>query len=420
MKEKSKNDEILVNKKFKKIIINLDEFNQKKVNEQFSLIKEILSNAYTDTNILDSWVMSIIELSCSKNNEIIFLPKNLRIKKEKNILTIKFSNQKKRYLIFVFLYLIVFAFALAAATYYATLYMSRSKINKDIDKDGIPDINIDINNDYIADINIDNNDDLKPDLNIDYKGNRKSRFNIDKDQDKKADFNIVNKYQKGEKCKLNCDINNDGWPDLNIDIDGDLKADFDIDTDGDLKPDLNLDTNGDEVCDLMCDLDNDNICDKYCINSPSSQVKKSGSSELSGDPKIDIDTGGLKITYEDSKDIGKVLPDDMKSSVPIPDKIFKVENTSAYPILYKLTWNIRVNNFETENLKYSLKSTNGGATKSMVTVPKNNIDIARNILIPAKSMQTYTLSFRFVGINAEQNIDQNRTFDGIINAYYEE
>ncbi len=114
--------------------------------------------------------------------------------------------------------------------------------NLDLDGDGIADINIvinprvdnkcdlncDINGDAIRDINIDLDGDKKPDVNItsgkdsnkpikniDYMGNEKPTFNTGDGKE-----NPVNDATKNNKCKLNCDIDGDGWPDYNISLPG--------------------------------------------------------------------------------------------------------------------------------------------------------------------------------------------------------
>ena len=416
-----KEQDIVINKDFKEFKIDLNEFNLKKVPEQFKTIKEIVSSAYhEDTKLLKEWIVSCIELSCSNKDEAIYLPKNLRLLKKKNFLIFSFKKQRKFNYFLLGIYLLAFIIGILAATYWAVFYLSRAHLNKDIDGDGIADINLDINNDGKAEINIDNNFDDKPDLNIDYKGNRKIVFNIDQDNDGKADYNLVFDATNDKACSINCDTNGDGWPDLNVDINGDKKADFDIDTDGDGVADLNLDTNGDSVCDLMCDTNDDYVCDEFCIGVNLDIYKTSGSTTVTGIPDNDVTTGGLVITYNnnDEATLG-VLPDDMVESKPIPDRTFTIENTSNYPIKYRLVWNIAQNNFETDNLKYSLTSYNGGASVAQQTVPKSDVLVAEDIIIPARSIQNYTLSFRFVGIYEEQNIDQNRRFNGIIMAEYD-
>ncbi len=424
MKKKIEDTEkdVQINKNFKEEKLSLKDFTEKPVNEQFSILKEVLGKAYAkETKISKDWIISCIELSCSPKDEVIYLAKNLAVEKKKGDITFRFRKKRRLNAFLLGIYIVAFILGVLAATYWAVFYLSRADLNKDIDGDGIPDINLDLNNDGKAEINIDTNKDDKPDLNIDYKGNRKAVFNIDTDNDGIADYNLVNDATDGKVCSLNCDTNGDGWPDLNIDLDGDGIADMDIDTDGDGIADLNLDTNGDGTCNLMCDTNGDLICDEYCIGTTLDSIKQSGTTTITGNPNVDILTGGLVITYSSDNLSGySYLPNDMSYSAPIPDKTFTIENTSSYPIIYRLVWKIYSNDFETGNLKFRLTGTNGGITTDYATVPKTDEVIATYITIPPKVTQTYTLSFRFEGTYTEQNIDQGRTFSAIVNAEYDD
>ena len=410
--------DVQINEDFVKETIDLEELEKELVSEQFKMIEEVLKKAYKDTEILNSWVMSCIELLQDEQAEKVYLPYNLCVEKVKGTLTFKFRHKSNIILLIIFIS--AFAIAAMAATYWSLYYLNVVNLDKDIDGDGISDVNIDINKDLRAEINIDINKDNRPDLNIDYKGNRKAIFNIDKDNDRKPDFNLVTKITKNGTCSINCDLNNDGWPDINIDLDGDGIADVDIDTNNDNIPDLNLDTNGDGVCDLMCDINNDNICDKFCVNQNAAS-KKSGPTTVSGDPVTSFSTGELIVTYTSGETIASaVLPDDTKGAKKLPDKTFTVENTSAYELNYKLVWVISKNEFQTENLKYTLISEDGGVNVSKTTLPTSDTEIERHITIPGKSKQTYTIKFDFEGTYDEQNIDQNREFDGYISAEYDD
>lgn len=423
MKNTEEEKDVVALKDFKPTQLNLDEFSNMKTQQQFAKVKEILKSAYSeDTKILKEWILEVIAVTCSDKDDLIYLPSNLRVEKKNGIVTFKFAKKRDFNKFLIVIFLLSFAVGTLAATYFAVFYLSRAHLNKDIDGDGIPDINLDINNDGKAEINIDVDNDDKPDLNVDYKGNRKSIFNIDQDSDGVADFNMINDATSGKACSLNCDTDGDGWPELNIDLDGDGVADVDIDTDGDQIADLNLDTTGDGKCNLMCDTNNDGACDEFCIGGTFEHVDQSGTSTVTGDPSIDISTGGLVITYDNNVDATQaILPDDMSSAVPIPSRTFVIENTSNYPIIYRLVWKINSNDFVSDNLKYRVTSSNGGANTEFLTVPKtNNTVIARGITIPARSSQTYTLSFRFVGLNEEQNYDQGRQLNGLVTAEYDD
>ena len=64
--------------------------------------------------------------------------------------------------------------------------------------------------------------------NIDYHGNGKVLFNIDIYGNKSKIFNEVNKKDKNGKCLLNCDLDDDGFPDYNIDLNGDGIIDLNL------------------------------------------------------------------------------------------------------------------------------------------------------------------------------------------------
>ncbi len=92
-------------------------------------------------------------------------------------------------------------------------------VNCDINKDTIPETNIDTNNDGKPDVNLTEGDDfIKPVYNIDYKNNLIPTFNVLENGQVR---NPVNDASEGKTCKVNCDINKDGWPEYNIDIKGD-------------------------------------------------------------------------------------------------------------------------------------------------------------------------------------------------------
>lgn len=434
------NKKIKINNSFGIKKINLQEFKSKIPEEQIEEIRLILKNAYPETEILNSWIISCAELIHEEKKNDIELPEKLMVRRENEYLVFQFAESKKS--LFIIIILFIASFLICGITAALWAYHNINKIDKDIDEDGLPDINIDINKDGKPDINIDTNGDNKPDLNIDYKGNRKAIFNIDTNGDGKADFNFVT---KGEKCIINLDLNNDGWPDINIDIDGDGIADLDIDTDGDNVPDTNIDTNGDGICNLNCeknvqvcskkleDKDNTSSSNNTSTSRPTTKpnrpsipnnnvdIKPSGPTTETGEPPIILTEGSLIITYDNNYEpVTGVLPDDMPEATLIPNRTFTIENTSSYTIKYRLVWKINKNDFQTNNLKYKITSTNGGGTSDYKVMPKNNTTAIAEITIPARSIQKYTLSFRFVGINSEQNIDKGREFNGYMTAEYDE
>src|SRR5574344_182539 len=401
--------------------IDLVKFNIESSENQYQIIENTLKEIYGESlNVSKKHILKVINLTCNPKDDFVYLPYNLKVSKEKLNLNFTVEEKKPVSTGAVIFMAWLFIFALIGATYAGIKYLSLADLNKDIDGDGIADINIDINKDNKAEINIDTNNDKKPEVNIDYKGNRKAVFNIDTDGDGKADSNLVNDATKKDNtCKINCDTNGDGWPDLNLDLDGDGKADTDVDTDGDGVADLNMDVNGDGVCDVMCDTDGDNLCDQNCINT-SQPGKQNGSSTTSGNPNIETSTPLLLVNYVDgvTVNVANLMPDDQPYMEGVeqetPLKSFTVENMSDYSITYSLKWNITYNTFTTDNYKYNLTATNGGSSFAYQTVPKTNDYIVKNVTIPAKVKQKYTMTFKLAGTNSPQNDDQGKVFQGYI------
>lgn len=401
--------------------LDLIKFNQETDANQYKIVEECLKEIYGDTlKVTKKHILKVIRLTLNPKDDYLFLPYNLKVSKQKLLLNFSVEKPKGVGFGWVVFMIWLFIFALIAATYAGFKYLSIADLNKDIDGDGIADINIDINNDGKAEVNIDTNNDKKPDVNVDYKSNRRVVFNIDTDGDGKPDSNLVNDAtDKDKKCTINCDINGDGWPDLNLDLDGDGKADTDIDTDGDRVADLNMDVNGDGVCDVMCDTDGDGLCDENCINT-SEPGKQNGSSTSSGNPNIETSTPLLLINYVDgvTVNVSNLMPDDQPFMEGIevvqPMKSFTVENMSDYIIKYSLKWNITYNTFVTNNFKYKLDATNGGATFGYKPVPHNNEYIVKDVTIPARVKQKYTMTFNLEGTNTNQNEDQGKVFQGFI------
>lgn len=403
---------------FKGTTIDLAKFNLKNEKEQYSIIEKTLKDIYEDNlDVTRKHVMKVIRLTLNTKDDYIYLPYDLKVEKEK--LDLNFYIEKRRIGIGWILFgLWLLLFAIIGATYSGIRYINMASLNKDIDNDGIPDINIDINNDGKAEINIDNNNDNKPNLNVDYKGNRRAVFNLDLDGDGKPDSNLVvdaSNPDKLKECTLNCDTNDDGWPDLNIDLDGDGKADVDIDTDGDGVADLNIDLDGDGVCDVMCDTNNDGTCDKNCINPGNSGIKN-GSSTSTGNP--DAGSGStvliLRFVEGETVNVENLVPDDQPLSpnevIPKGYKTFTVENLSDYSLTYSLKMKVIYNTFISNNFQYRITGTNGGTTFGYRVAPKKDEYIAERIVIPARATQKYTIEFNLFGIGAPQNEDQNRIF----------
>lgn len=409
----------------KKVVISLDDLNKLESKEQYELLKSNLVKIYEDKLIVDrKMVLKCVSITCSQEDTKNYLPYGLIVEKKKNKLI--FRTESKRSLILLLIFINILAFLMISASYSAIDFISRKELNKDINGDGIPDINLDLNDDGKAEINVDINRDDKPNLNIDYKGNRKSIFNIDIDGDSKPDKNLVIKVDKiCKKDQVNCDTNNDGWPDANLDLDGNGKADIDIDSDEDGVIDLNIDKNSDGTCDINCDLDGDWKCDVNCvyikiiekiiekviINGPSNP-------NTSGDPNVGIETNNnFKVIYTDSSELiaKNIFPDDQPDVISfIPVKEFKIENNTGMVVKYNLSWTVTKNTFITDNFKFKVESTNGGGTLDYTTYPKNDYIFLTGITIAPYSTQKYYITSKLQGIGATQNEDQGKEFIGKI------
>lgn len=400
--------------------LNIIDFNKLDNDKQIEEIEKLLNIMYEDKfKVSRSMVLKVIKLTFAKGDDYLYLANKLTIEKTNNKLTFKFEKRGNKKILIVLLSLSLFA-GLVTATYSGLLLLERAKLNIDIDGDGIPDINIDLDDDGIPDINIDLDGDKKPDLNIDYKGNLQAIFALDTNGDGKPDYNLVNDATTPEKlkaCKVNCDIDGDGWPDINLDFDGDGIPDMDIDTDEDGIPDLNLDLNGDMICDVMCDTTGDMKCDTNCIETEG-YIKRSGPSAVRGEQDSNVDTGYLTIIYEEEESfvVKNLHPEDQPGQAnKKAEKTFRIINDSIYTVAYKLAWRDVENTFISENFMYQITSTNNGFNMDdFISAPRDNVEISTFILIPPNSVQEYTVTFKIKGMNEEQNYDQNRVFMGYI------
>ena len=426
MKNNGSKDKIkhLSNNKVRTIVIKIEELEKLSVEAQEKYFEDIFDKIYSGEEIdsLRKYALRCIKLTCDPKDNKIHLPYGVLVQKRKDEIIIKVDNNKHWFILLLFFTLLFFA--LLGASYSYVNYSILIELNKDIDGDGIADINLDLNNDRKAEVNVDTNRNNKPDYNIDYKGNRKPVFNIDTNHNGKADFNLINRdIDKDRKCDLNCDINGDGWPDINLDLDGDGKADIEIDTNSDGKADLNFDLNGDMKCDLHCDTTGDGKCDTYCLTDDEKDNVtpiNSGTSTNVGNRDISITAGELILEYEDQNTvyITDIYPDDQPFyNQYIPPKKFKITNRSGLYLMYNLRWVVTLNDYETDNFKYSVTSTLNGANFDFRTAPKETSPIATEIIIPPYSTQEYEINFKLQGTGQKQNEDQGKTFAGHIEIY---
>ena len=380
-----------------------------------------------NVEVTNKHIEKVLNIAFEPKDTEIYLPDNLRVAKEDKKLIFMFKKKNNGLLLLLFL--LGFLFIGGFATYTGVKLINKAKVNIDIDGDGIPDINIDLDDDGICDINCDIDNDKKPDRNIDFHGNRKTIFNIlvidntknPSDPGYETIKNPTNQDVDGDGvCDINCDTNNDGWPDLNIDIDGDGVVDTDRDVDGDGIKDMDIDINGDGVCDLNCDDEpKDNVCDHLCTNI---DIKDNGggTSSQTGNSKIDAGTADLVVIFDrtDVIAVDMIYPDDQKGeegiNTEVPDMTWSITNTTDRTLYYDIDWEDVYNDYESNNFRFKIAATGGGYNHGWVAVPKENGQLATKIAIPAKSTQSYTISWTLHGTGEEQNYDQGKSFKGKI------
>ncbi len=395
--------------------IDIKEFILKKNEEQDKAIEDILNKLYEEeVETKASYIEKVLNLAYEDNDNEIYLPHSLCVKKDGNKLFFSFVNNKNTHLFIIFF--LLFLFLSGFATYTGIKFLNSANLNIDTDGDGIADLNIDLDGDGVCDINCDTDGDGKPDLNIDYLGNRKALFN------KNTEDGIENKMnQKDENgvCKLNCDTNDDGWPDTNIDIDGDGVPDINVDTDNDGIPDTNIDVDKDMVPDINVDDDNDGVCDRNCTF-----VSNKDGDLTIGDNDISADSAKLIARFEDGNNVRvtDLYPTDQQGNVTktVPDVKFSVENTTNQVLYYTINWLNIVNTFESENFQFSVWSDYSGYKTDFTTAPFSDGILKDHIAIAPHTKQSYTVSFRLRGTGTEQNYDQGKTFKGKLTVKLEE
>lgn len=427
--KKVKSDE---NKKMKRLTrakvgiheIYIEELEKLSVEKQAKKFEEIFDKIYSGEEIesLRKYALRCIKLTCDPKDNKIHLPYGVMVQKKDDKIIIKVY--KNRHWFLLLLFITIMFLAILGSSYSAVNYNIIKNLNKDIDNDGIPELNLDLNGDRKAEVNIDTNWDNKPNLNIDYKGNRTPIFNIDKNKNGVADHNLMNRDLNNDGiCDLNCDINNDGWPDLNLNFNGNDRPEINIDKNNDKIPDLNFDMNADMKCDLHCDINNDLVCDKWCLTDADLEDMKpvtNGSSTNIGNNELTIQSGELVLEYEDTNKvfINNIYPDDQPNYTgKIPTKKFKVTNKSSLIIKYNLRWVVTLNDYESDNFKYKIKSTNNGANFDFVTAPKLTSPLQTEIIIMPFTTQEYEVDFKLQGTGTKQNYDQGKTFSGYIEIY---
>ena len=142
-------------------------------------------------------------------------------------------------------------------------------------------INIKPDNSKTPFVNITKDNNCKPLYNIDYLQNGRPYFNIDLFGNQTRLFNKINVLENSN-CKMNCDSNDDGWPDYNIDLNGDGILDLNI----------ILDYNKKSTCDLNCDINKDMLPDTNIDINGDSKADINITEKNYTQPKYNIDYKG--------------------------------------------------------------------------------------------------------------------------------
>ena len=131
--------------------------------------------------------------------------------------------------------------------------------------------------------------------------------------------------------------------------------------------------------------------------------------------KVTLVTDELKLIYTDTLAISNSLIEPGWSVT----KTFTVENTSNKELYYKIVWKDLVNTFvNTNDLTITITSTNGGGSLSKTAIKSSstpgNYDIIKGVTIPAKTIQSYTVTFAYANTDEDQSADMGKTFSGSI------
>lgn len=125
-----------------------------------------------------------------------------------------------------------------------------------------------------------------------------------------------------------------------------------------------------------------------------------------------VKTATLGITYKQGTkvDLGAdVLPGKTVTNT------FDLENTGDYDTDVDISWDTLTNTFTSDNLVYTLTSTQGDGITTEIKVPTTAGKIT-TVTVPKRTSVTYTLTVTLKDTGAEQNEDQGKTFDGTIKA----
>ena len=126
-----------------------------------------------------------------------------------------------------------------------------------------------------------------------------------------------------------------------------------------------------------------------------------------------VETANLSIKYTNSNEIKgeNIMPGWSQT------KTFTVENTGDATAKYTIYWANLTNEFVNKDaLTYKITSTNSGGSLVETSIPNTgtDINIIKDIEIPAGVIQTYSLTVYYKEINRNQNADQGKTLIGKI------
>lgn len=134
-----------------------------------------------------------------------------------------------------------------------------------------------------------------------------------------------------------------------------------------------------------------------------------------------IKSATLGITYEAGAKV--VLGTEEQGIFPgaSTTNTFTVKNTGDYDSAVDISWKDLTNDFEGNDLVYTLKRTdedgsNEVTVKEETVIPKTgeNLLIA-NETVPTKKSYRYTIYITFKETNVDQSVDKGKTFDSKIN-----
>lgn len=135
--------------------------------------------------------------------------------------------------------------------------------------------------------------------------------------------------------------------------------------------------------------------------------------------QLGVSTGTLKINYVDESPL--IYKNNFKPGDVIT-KIFTIENTGTLDATYDLIWKEYKN--EITNNELMLKATcdsmttdniMSGTCSGINETPVTASNIKSNVSIAPGIKHKYTIEISFKNLNEEQNYNQGKSFNGIIN-----